>query len=120
MSKLYMIVTNDEYELPVKCDVVGAKAVADYMGISITYLRRMMCGSAPWSKKMEYKAVPIGEARLLEKNKPFYNKRYAATHDRSKYYKEYFRKKKGALKDGETEKTFNAAGDHTAVQSGSA
>lgn len=120
MSKLYMIVTNDEYELPVKCDVVGAKAVADYMRISISYLRRMMCGSAPWSKKMSYKAVPTGEARLLEKNKPFYNKQYAAAHDRSEYYREYWRKKKGEWKDGETKTTLNTAGDHKTVQSGSA
>lgn len=31
--KAYMIVTNDELELPVKMDIFGAKAAADYLGI---------------------------------------------------------------------------------------
>lgn len=30
--KAYMIVTNDELELPVKMDIFGAKAAADYLG----------------------------------------------------------------------------------------
>lgn len=94
MSKVYMIVTNDEYETPVKCDIIGAKVVADYMGISPTYLRRMICGSVPWSKKQKYKAIVIGEADLLKKNKPFYNKIYSMTHDRSEYYRARYKAKK--------------------------
>lgn len=94
MSKVYMIVTNDEYETPVKCDIIGAKAVSEYMGISLTYLRRMICGSVPWSKKQKYKAIVVGEADLLKKNKPFYKKIYSMTHDRSEYYKHYYQNNK--------------------------
>jgi len=55
-----MIITNDKFETPVKCDVIGAQAVADYLGISLQYLRRMLCGAAPWSRKHKYKAVSLG------------------------------------------------------------
>lgn len=37
--KAYMIVTNDEFELPVKMDIFGAKAAADYLGIPEQTLR---------------------------------------------------------------------------------
>lgn len=38
LKKVYMIVTNDEYEIPIYCDVVGRKAVADFIGMSETHL----------------------------------------------------------------------------------
>jgi len=92
MSKVYMIVTNDEYETPVKCDIIGAKDVADYMGISLSYLRQMLCGAKPWAKK--YKVIVIDQAKLHEKNRMYYNKRYYMTHDRTEYYKQYYKNNK--------------------------
>lgn len=92
MSKVYMIVTNDKYETPVKSDVIGAKAVAEYMGISESYVRKMLCGYKPFVGK--YKAVLIGEANLTEKNMNFYK-----SVDRSEYYKEYYKKNKHKRKN---------------------
>ena len=39
---LYNIVTNDEYEIPVACDLVGARAVGEYLGINEAYVRRCL------------------------------------------------------------------------------
>lgn len=94
MSKVYMIVTNDEYETPVKCDIIGAKAVAEYMGISLSYLYCMVVGSKPWSIKLKYKAICIGEAKLKQKNKNMYSKKYAMEHDRTEYYRQWYLKNK--------------------------
>lgn len=90
MSKIYMIVTNDDFETPVKCDVIGAQAVADYMGVSLQYLREMLCGAKPWSKKQKYKAVCMGEAGLAQKH----HNLWAMTHDRTEYYRQYYLKRK--------------------------
>ncbi len=94
MSKIYMIVTNDEFEIPVKTDVIGAKAVAEFMGIeSVSYLRQMMCGRKSWGKRA-YKALPMEEARLTETNSYIRRKRYDMKRDRTQYYtKRYYAKK---------------------------
>ena len=92
MSKVYMIVTNDEYEMPVKCDIIGAKAVSEYMGISLSYLRQMLCGAKPWVKR--YKAVVIDNANLTKKNQYMRYKRYSMKHDRTEYNRLRYKKKK--------------------------
>ena len=56
--KLYNIVTNDIYELPVVCDIKGAQAAADYLGIHKSNLWRCMKADK-WPGK--YKAVYIGD-----------------------------------------------------------
>lgn len=55
--KVFMIVTNDEYEIPVICDVVGKQAVADYLGIALTTLYKCIKADR-W--KGEYKAIDLG------------------------------------------------------------
>lgn len=55
--KVFMIVTNDEYETPVICDVVGKQAVADYLGITLTTLYRCIKADK-WKGK--YKAIDLG------------------------------------------------------------
>lgn len=59
--KAYMIVTNDELELPVAMDIFGAKAAADYLGIPEQTLRTCLhrihgagkhTGIKPWWMKM--------------------------------------------------------------------
>ena len=76
--KMYTIVTNDEYELPVAIDIKGAKSVADYLGISIQSLRHRIMRDR-WSGK--YKAVVSGVVPEV---------------DRKQYMKRYVRKDKTA------------------------
>lgn len=92
--KTYMIVTNDEYELPVKRDLVGAKAVADYLGLSVNRVRKNLC-TGVWNHKQKYKAVvdESGTVDALERHR-VYNKRYSLTHDRTEYYRRYYRRKR--------------------------
>lgn len=55
--KVYMIVTNDEYEQPVEMDIVGKQACCDYLGITpkILWLRLK---SDKWFGR--FKAVELG------------------------------------------------------------
>lgn len=91
MSKIYMIVTNDEYETPVKTDVVGVKAVAEYMEVSESYVRKMLCGYKPFAGK--YKVINMGEAGLTKKNAYKYK-----SVDRSEYFKEYYQRNKEKIR----------------------
>ena len=54
---LYNIVTNDEFEFPIACDVKGKQAVADFLGIKLTQFYRNI-KSDKWKGK--YKAVHVG------------------------------------------------------------
>lgn len=74
---LYMIVTNDKYELPVKCDA-KVEDVADFLNTTPSNVRHMVCKPR---KNSKYKVVVIGKVRFDKKE---YAKRYAITHDRSK------------------------------------
>lgn len=55
---LYNIVTNDEYELPIACDIEGAKAVGEFLGVSDAYVNKHV-SLDKWPEKMKYKAVVI-------------------------------------------------------------
>ena len=55
--KVFMIVTNDEYEMPVFCDIVGKQAVADFIGISITQFSRCLKADR-WIG--DYKVIDLG------------------------------------------------------------
>ena len=57
VTKIYDIVTNDEYELPVKLHVVGTQAVGEFIGTSANNIAKRMCRGS-WPGK--YKAVEIG------------------------------------------------------------
>ena len=52
-----MIVTNDEYETPIICDVVGKQAVADFIGVTLTTFYRCLKADK-WQG--EYKAIDLG------------------------------------------------------------
>ena len=64
-THLYMIVTNDEYEFPLKCDIVGAKAASEYLGIKVNYLNKCICLNK-WSHMSKKKAVIIGTKEDLD------------------------------------------------------
>ena len=65
--KIYMIVTNDEHEYPVKLDVIGKKACCDFIGVSLkTFWKNTKSGL--WSGK--YKAIELGYANEFEEYKP--------------------------------------------------
>lgn len=84
---LYTIVTNDEYEFPVKCDA-RVKEVADFLGTTTGNVRNMVLNPR---KKSKYKVIISGK---VEFNKREYCKIYAMTHDRSEYNKERYRRLK--------------------------
>ena len=66
---LYNIVTNDEYEIPVKCDL-RVKEAAEFFGTSTNNIRRMI--SKP-RKKSKYKVIISGK---VEHDAKLYNKAY--------------------------------------------
>lgn len=97
--KTYMIVTNDKYELPVRADLVGAQQVADYLGLTVNRVRKNIC-TGIWNHRQQYKAVVVGDAEgSIEERRRAYNKRYSMSHDRSEYYRQYYRTKKERIKN---------------------
>ena len=56
MTKIYDIVTNDAYEFPVKYNLVGARQVAEYIGVTENTVRKYICRG--WHGK--YKAIEVG------------------------------------------------------------
>lgn len=67
---LYDIVTNDEYEIPVKCDL-KVKEVANFLGISTKRISQIV--SRP-IKKSKYKVIVSGK---VEHDQNLYNKTYS-------------------------------------------
>ena len=57
--KIYNIVTNDKYEMPIKCDLVGTREVAEYLGMRENYISRCIC-TGKWSHLRKKKAVVVG------------------------------------------------------------
>ena len=62
--KAYMIVTNDKFELPVKMDIFGAKAAADYLGIPEQTFRTCLHRDSWCRKTHRYKAVVDEDATI--------------------------------------------------------
>ena len=88
MKKIYLIVTNDEYELPVT-ELVGARAVAEWLGMSVNAVRhRIMRNQFSGA----YRAYPIGR-------KHYDAKRYRMEHDRTEYFRQRYRMRKEVLID---------------------
>lgn len=63
--KLYNIVTNDQYEIPIKCDIIGARAVGEYLGMKENYVSRCIC-TGRWSHLRKEKAVIVGTKGELD------------------------------------------------------
>ncbi len=55
---IYNIVTNDELELPVACDLVGTEAAAEWLGVKKQTISACICKDH-WSKHQKYKAIII-------------------------------------------------------------
>ncbi len=85
---LYTIVTNDKYELPVMCDL-SVKEAAKFMKTNGNNLRNMVLKPR---KKSKYRVMVSGKIKYDRKA---YQKRYDMTHDRSEYFREYYRRKAG-------------------------
>lgn len=94
MKKTYMIVTNDKYELPVSDEIVGAREVAERLGIKLQRFRRCLCDGFP--KKAKYKAVIIKNKQFgsMDECRRYHSKRYTMTHDRTEYYRQYYLRKR--------------------------
>ena len=56
---IYNIVTNDELELPVACDLIGARAAGEYLGLKEEYVWKCTC-TGKWSHLRNTKAVVVG------------------------------------------------------------
>lgn len=90
--KVYMIVTNDILEIPVK-EVVGGIAAAEFLGMKRKTFHTYMMKGFP--RKHKYKAVVIKEMQFEDKKERnhYHGKKYRMKHDRTEYFKEYWRKK---------------------------
>lgn len=108
VTKLYSIVTNDEYEFPVVCDIVGQQATADYLGIWLSTFNRHL-KNEKW--KGDLKAIEVGLVSVIEDPKTFSpvkplsaddrkkkqleaqkKRRVLSKQKRAKYNREYYRK----------------------------
>lgn len=91
----YLIVTNDEYELPV-AELIGIRACCEFTGLSETTVYKHMSDDQ-WSKYCKYKVILLGKYNRFDKKKydRKYYKEYIKTHDRSEYFKKRWREKHG-------------------------
>lgn len=67
VTNVYNIVTNDELETPLKCDLVGAKEVAEYLGMHWVSVNRCV-RTGKWSHLRRKKAVIVGVKEDLDDN----------------------------------------------------
>lgn len=89
--KKYEIVTNDEYELPIAIDFYSAAEVGEYLGISkAAVLNRIRRGQ----KRTKYKVICREVQSTKRKSNAEYCKKYDMSHDRSEYFRRYYRKRK--------------------------
>lgn len=83
-TKIYNVVTNDELEMPLAIGLIGAKAVSDFTGLTVSKIRKNLFYDS-WGRS-KYKAVEVG---LVENNQEAYMIKYNLTHDRSEYFKRW-------------------------------
>ena len=94
--KTYLVVTNDEFEHPVK-EVVGSRKVAELFNIKVNTLSKYMLIGFP--RKHKYKAVVIEDMQYydspekVKERKFLYYKRWTMKNDRTEYWRERWRKK---------------------------
>ena len=79
---LYTIVTNDQYEFPIKCDLLVREA-AEFLNISKNAVRQRTLRQA---QKSKYKIIITGKTKFDSHE---YNKKYSMTHDRTEYFRQY-------------------------------
>lgn len=85
----YMIVENDEYELPVKCGLKTSKEVGEYLGVCENTVRsRIFKG---W-KTGKYKIIKMDDKKRVDSKK--YGKSYRKRVYRSQYFREWYLKNK--------------------------
>lgn len=89
---LYTIVTNDEYEFPVKSDI-RVKEAAEFLGTNTNNVRHMVFKPR---KKSAYKVIVSGKVVFDRK---MYDKKRNMTQDRSEYFRERYRKRKEQMNE---------------------
>lgn len=80
---LYTIVTNDEFELPVKSDI-RVREVAEFLNTNVANVHNIVFNPR---KKSKYKVIISGKVVV---DRRLYEKRYRMTHDRTEYFKQYY------------------------------
>lgn len=96
--KVYMMVTNDKYELPVKLDIMGAQGVADYMGLTIGHVRKCLARNY-WPDKNKVKPVfdEYGSQLVIKER----GKKWEyGTEEYNEYQRKRYREKKERKKNG--------------------
>lgn len=98
--KTYIVVTNDDYEHPVSDELVGAEAVAEFLGIKVQRLRRCLLDGFP--RKSKYKAVVIKDRQIddVEQYKKDYSVKWRFRTDRTEYYRQWYQRKKARMQSG--------------------
>lgn len=92
--KTYMVVTNDNLELPVSGELIGADEVAEFCKVKVSTVRHWLCRGCP--KKQPHKVVVLSDRQIEDKEayKRMYAKKWSLKTDRTEYFKEWYRKKK--------------------------
>lgn len=98
---IYIIADNDEYELPYGCFQTAGE-VARYLGVTENTVRKKLCkgkkekGRKEFIYKKRYKVIQQDDG--VKPNRDEMQRRcverYDATHDRSGYYRERYRRRK--------------------------
>lgn len=91
--KSYILVSNDEKEIPMSEEILGREALLDRLYICESTLQRYMRTGFPVNFKYKVKVV---KEKQIEDLKQYYAE-YKKTHNRKKYHKEYYELGKKAL-----------------------
>lgn len=91
---MYMIVTNDKYELPVA--VFDSRAdVAEYLHISVAAVRNRLHRGVKRNDTEKIVSIPDKLSRQeAEERKKECQEKYRRTHDRSEYFRRRYQEKK--------------------------
>lgn len=95
-KNIYLIVTNDEYELPV-AERIGIRACSEFIGLTEGTIASNISKNQ-WGKRSKYKVVLLGRYEKEFDKKKYdkaYYQEYIKTHDRSEYFKKRWREKHG-------------------------
>lgn len=91
---MYMLVTNDQYELPVKI-FDNVRELAEYLHISPTTVYTRMHRNKWKNKPEKIVRVEVEEEKMSRED---YLRWYRKTHDRSEYFRKRYQLKKQQAK----------------------
>lgn len=84
---LYTVITTDQYEVPVLCDI-PIDDVADFLGTTSNNVRQLVC------RQKERNGYKVIVSKKNIRSDPEWKELYNAVHNRDEYYREYYRRNK--------------------------